>query len=292
MESALGAFDFSTFNIQLARECARLSELAYDKFEVDRDSFAIKLQGLGYELIETFYCKETDTQAFLAKNSSFAILAFRGTEMNYIDILTDLKASLDENYRGHTGFFAGYESVRVQLSLALDQLGDIPLIFTGHSLGGALAKAALLTEVHRTNVVSCYTFGSPPVCEKARCSETKVPVFLLVNQSDIVPRAMFVGSVFSKPLLWLVKKTAILMAKMKFKNDEVIRLFKALDDLRPDLVKYDHFPGILLMEGSGKLRPLKESSESVAVFLQMAFRDWKKVFEDHRVRGYLVGVGD
>jgi triacylglycerol lipase len=175
---------------------ASMAHIAYDRYEDDYDTrklFITKLEGGGFELLKTFNSNETDTQAFLAKNDQFAVLAFRGTEVSKIvDIKIDTMASklsvLDG--RVHSGFRKAYESVAKDIEESVLKLGDVPLYITGHSLGAALATVATQRLEHnpriRDKIAACYTFGSPRVGNSHYDIEFKSPIYRVVNTTDIV----------------------------------------------------------------------------------------------------------
>src|SRR5215212_9171480 len=123
----------AAYSDRMAWILASMSHLAYDHFEDPRDSqkvrriLAAKLASGGFKLIKTFNDKETDTQAFIAKNDQFAVLAFRGTEVSKIeDIKIDAMASklsvLDG--RVHAGFRHAYESIAKDVEETVLKLDD------------------------------------------------------------------------------------------------------------------------------------------------------------------------
>src|SRR5258708_35393513 len=68
---------------------ARCSEVAYTHFEEGQEpQLRSDLNELGLKLVSGF--ARDKTCAFLACNDSFAVLAFRGTEQNMQNILTDI----------------------------------------------------------------------------------------------------------------------------------------------------------------------------------------------------------
>jgi hypothetical protein len=173
---------------------ASMSQLAYERFELGGEPCAIfetKLESgrFGFKLIRTFNDPTTDTQAFLARNKDFAVLAFRGTEVTKPkDVLTDLKASRAGDVHG--GFLAAYKSVSTDIMKSLAGL-DVPLYVTGHSLGAALAVVATYNLENdndypqfRRVIAACYTFGSPRVGN--RKYDFRAPIYRVVNTTDIV----------------------------------------------------------------------------------------------------------
>jgi hypothetical protein len=173
-----------------------MAHLAYDKFEEGGEAlelFIAKLEGGGYSLIKTFDAPATGTQAFLAANDEYAVLAFRGTEPTKIeDVKIDVMAAKLSTIQGkvHTGFVEAYTSVEAELERAVKGLKDLPLYITGHSLGAALATICTQrlehTPEYRDKIAACYTFGSPRVGDKEYDLEFKSPLYRVVNTTDIV----------------------------------------------------------------------------------------------------------
>jgi hypothetical protein len=152
-----------------------------------RSSF---LRQAGLEQIEFFNKTDAiaDTQAMLVRSTrapEWAALVFRGTE-GVKDFVTDLLA-LKERVTGpdvcvHSGFEHGIEIVWETMGPALAQI-TVPLFFTGHSLGAALATVAASRHIPR----AVYTFGSPLVGNGAFAQSLRnVPIFRVVDDTDAV----------------------------------------------------------------------------------------------------------
>lgn len=175
---------------------ARFSRLAYrTKGEVAR-----ALAGLGFGRV--WFFDAAGTQGWLARHpgeadqEAFAVLAFRGTQKDYLDILTDVavlqRPLPDEAGQVHGGFLRALRRIwgswlpvparEADLSaewLSADGVSDgfrelraleeelgeqVPLYVTGHSLGGALATlAAHKAPAAFGGRTALYTFGSPRV---------------------------------------------------------------------------------------------------------------------------------
>ena len=156
---------------------------------------------------------------------NIAIVSFRGTEADYLDILTNASFT-QRKFEGnaakgvHGGFLTGVEEIWGTPShhLGLDYGQDIDvdwkgaeglaevlegiheshdLYFTGHSLGGALALVAALHAEHYGlggRIKGIYTVGQPKVMGKAFSKKFfETPnlhkrFFRIVNRGDIVPR--------------------------------------------------------------------------------------------------------
>ena len=141
-----------------------IDAVAYDPVEEEQDLIS-NLTLLSFDLIEKY--DRNGTQAIIVANKDMAILAFRGTEATSIkDIKADAKAIITACPSGgsiHSGFNDAYNEVGldIQNRLNQDDLKDIPLYLTGHSLGGALATIAAKKLTHPLGgVAACYTYGS------------------------------------------------------------------------------------------------------------------------------------
>ena len=186
----------AAYSDRMAWILASMSQIAYDHYEKDYDArklFITKLQSGGFELVKTFNDNQTDTQAFLAKNDQYAVLAFRGTEITkWEDVKIDATTSKVSVLQGrvHAGFKIAYQSVAQDVEESVLQLNALPLYITGHSLGAALATVATQTLEHnpriRDIIAACYTFGSPRVGNSEYDIEFKSPIYRVVNTTDIV----------------------------------------------------------------------------------------------------------
>ncbi|HXF85069.1 MAG TPA: lipase family protein [Anaerolineales bacterium] len=186
----------AAYSDRMAWIMASMSHLAYERFEADewaRRLLSAKLNGGGFKLVATFSSAETDTQAFMATNNEYIVLAFRGTEMTKgKDIKTDIKAVLVSTIEGkvHAGFKQAYESIAAPIRQKLLQMGDLPIYITGHSLGAALATIATQSlerdPKFKDRIAACYTFGSPRVGNDQYDREFKSPIYRIVNTADIV----------------------------------------------------------------------------------------------------------
>ena len=143
---------------------------------------------------------------------SYVLVAFRGTIMfqmgdtDYRNAFTDLNCARmpyevgGQSVSIHSGFGELWAKLRGRMVTALrrrlsrdDVEDDTSVVFTGHSLGGALATLAAVTAAEtfpeRRKNITMYSFGSPRVGNKlfAEAYDALVPdSFRIVNKGDPV----------------------------------------------------------------------------------------------------------
>ena len=182
----------AAYSDRTAWAMACMAQLAYFPFEVDEVSLALfisKLDSGGFKLVEKF--DVMGTQAFLAHNEIYAVLAFRGTEKNWRDVQADIRTyrRKTEGGRIHAGFYTAYGLVSQIVKERLAEVEHLPLYITGHSLGGALATLAtqdLERSGFKDQIAACYTFGSPRVGNAFFDGTIKSPIYRIINFIDIV----------------------------------------------------------------------------------------------------------
>ena len=183
----------AAYSDRMAWIMAHMAKLAYIKFEeseLELERLEYCLQSGWFNLIKTF--NKNGSQAFLAKNDEFAVLAFRGTQPDkWEDIRTDIRILKLRTVDGrvHIGFKSAFDDVKDAITEELRKhLGKMPLYITGHSLGAALATVATqeIEEEFNDLVAACYTFGSPRVGDGKYEKAIKVPFYRIVNSTDIV----------------------------------------------------------------------------------------------------------
>lgn len=189
----------AAYSDRMAWIMAHMAKLAYIPFEesdLGMEQLEYSLQSGWFNLMETFNKK--GTQAFLAKNDQFAVLAFRGTQpTRWEDVRTDLRALKHKTINGkvHRGFKEAFDDIRDELFDVVNKsIGeDLPLYITGHSLGAALATVATqeLEEKFDDLIAACYTFGSPRVGDGKYEKSIKAPFYRIVNTTDIVTLVPF-----------------------------------------------------------------------------------------------------
>ena len=184
-----------------------LDEMAYDH-KAERLQLQEDIITMGAQLEETF--NANGTQAILISTNDFLVLAFRGTEATSLkDIKADARAvtrNCDSGGKIHTGFDKAFLAVQKKLEIALSkpEFKDKPVFFTGHSLGGALAKVAAKKITHKGGNAACYTFGAPRVGDDEWVSTMKTSTYRVVNAADCVPM-LPPGADTIQLIAWLVR---------------------------------------------------------------------------------------
>jgi hypothetical protein len=182
---SIAPFDPHTTGYSLANAwwLANLCQLAYCQ---DCD-IARELERVGLCLQHS--CCGQSTQGFLTTGPDFAILVFRGTEIEqWPDVLADAEFILTP-MRGapevHAGFQKALNEIWPEVLAALDEVmaQSLPVWYTGYSLGAALATLAAA----RRPPAAMVTFGSPRVGEDdfVRLLQD-LPIQRFVNCCDIV----------------------------------------------------------------------------------------------------------
>lgn len=134
------------------------------------------------------------SQAYWFHNQFDSVVVCRGTEPNeWNDIKADanaLTAIAETVGKVHRGFKREVDDLWPYLEEALQE-NKLPLWFTGHSLGGAMAKISAsrcaLSHI-KTEPEALYTYGSPRVGNRKYVNYVRVPHFRWVNNNDIVTR--------------------------------------------------------------------------------------------------------
>ncbi|KAF8392549.1 hypothetical protein HHK36_022894 [Tetracentron sinense] len=162
----------------------------------------------GFEIIELIVDVQHCLQAFIgvARDLNAIVIAFRGTQehsiQNWVEDL--FWKQLDLNYPGmpdamvHHGFYNAYHNTTIRpgvlyaVKRAKELYGDIGIMVTGHSMGGAMASfCALDLKVnHESQNVQVMTFGQPRIGNAAFASyfSRLVPnTIRITNEHDIVP---------------------------------------------------------------------------------------------------------
>lgn len=162
----------------------------------------------GFEIIELIVDVQHCLQAFVgvAEDLNAVVIAFRGTQehsiQNWIEDL--FWKQLDLSYPGmpdamvHHGFYVAYHNTTMRpcvvnaVKRARKIYGDLKIMVTGHSMGGAMASLCGLdlTVNHEAPDVQVMTFGQPRIGNAAFASyySQLVPnTIRITNEHDMVP---------------------------------------------------------------------------------------------------------
>lgn len=175
---------------------AHVSGLAYN------DSARVFIEN-GYKDVCHIVDEETSTEAFVLEDDVYIYVTFPGTENDesLADIKTDIRFANRKPFHEmklHRGFWEAWASIASEvaeevMTRVLDDGSGIrakPIIYCGHSLGGAIANIGAASH----NPQYCITFGQPPAGGKklvARMEEMECRFIRVVNNGDPVPHALF-----------------------------------------------------------------------------------------------------
>jgi len=195
---------------ELASNCCRLAEISYLSDQSIFNTFRPSL----YPNKDRFLSECTrpniihgahNAMCFITKYNNNFLISFRGTDcisefmtdINIIQVnLELLNIGTQSLPKVHKGFFKQFESLKYEildiLNIYMFESTQPSFIFTGHSLGGALATIASTYFGHTYPSVynTCITFGSPRVGNQnfVNCFDTVINRSeRYVNYEDPIP---------------------------------------------------------------------------------------------------------
>jgi triacylglycerol lipase len=175
---------FSTANAWWLMELSRLI------YKAEGDEVAHPLPGTRRELLQAVGLDELKffnipgAPCAIVTGPGFAVLVFRGTS-DGPSAAVDAQILQDDGPRGgevHRGFSDAFKLAWKALLPLLEPI-TVPIFYTGHSLGGALAVLAASERKPRAT----YVYGCPRVGNAAFAATVNAPVYRIVNNHDIVP---------------------------------------------------------------------------------------------------------
>lgn len=156
----------------------------------------------------TLYSCDRDSQMYVCKYDNKLSITFRGTESGR-DILTDLNLILvelplknleekEDVAEVHWGFYNQFSELKPNIDKIVKEYYDTAdtvnkeIIFSGHSLGGALATISALNYANKYPdiTVDCITLGSPRVGNNKFAEMFNKSVsssYRFVNDNDPIP---------------------------------------------------------------------------------------------------------
>jgi len=168
--------------------CAETSRLVYKKFERQNaagDEIRQALGHAGFSEVSFFDQQGSEVLAAINPTVSSVVVAFRGTEQDPTDISADLRAwprNWPNGGRVHDGFCEAFNRIWSKMDPWIEAHPG-RLLFTGHSLGAALATLA--ASVRKPSRL--ITFGSPRVGDAEFVSTLGgVEILRYVDCCDIV----------------------------------------------------------------------------------------------------------
>ena len=179
--------------------CVEMTRLAYcqldTSFALDRDRIRKVLGRIQFTDCR-FFEKPTapdggGSHAFLALDgdNKIAVLSFRGTDKDDPSDLADDLNLLPQPWQGggnvHSGFGQALREIWPAVEAALQEFNQYEFLFTGHSLGAAMATLASSLQAPK----SLYTIGCPRVGDQAFADLLRgLDNHRYVDCCDLVPR--------------------------------------------------------------------------------------------------------
>jgi V8-like Glu-specific endopeptidase len=177
-----------SFDWHTALSLGLASELAYSP------AAAVRSQALAWGFQDCSFVEARAAQGFVASSAEVVLVSFRGTEST-ADWLSNLQVrpqTVAGLGRAHAGFWGQFTALQAQLESRLAMRQGVPLVVTGHSLGGAIAVLAAITWAASHSLRALYTYGQPAVAQGEAVTAISTALagryHRLVNDADIVPR--------------------------------------------------------------------------------------------------------
>lgn len=178
----------SGFSWQTALSLGLASERAYS------GSSVVQAQARAWGFSNCVFLERMAAQGFLAWTADVILVSFRGTE-SAADWISNLNVST-RTIPGlgpvHAGFLGQFQALQPELEQLMRAWPSLPLVITGHSLGGGIAVVAAASWANSRNVRALYTYGQPAVAKGNAASLINTLLsgryHRFVNDADIVPR--------------------------------------------------------------------------------------------------------
>ena len=162
---------------------------AFENALLKGESFQAEYTLQNFELPEPITILTDNSVSVVIRAANVLFIATRGT-IGFHDLLVDINAfRTTHNIEGtdyffHSGFYTVALEILEKLSDYEDDIGDLPIYFVGHSLGGALS--ANMNNFWGCNQKQAYTFGMPRYCNNAVFKGFPIP-HSIINPEDVIP---------------------------------------------------------------------------------------------------------
>lgn len=176
---------------------ARASQAAYAAADGSLDFLQASLAAAGLSLVGVRDVPEVDLHCYAATDRTVIMLGFAGTRSprNWARDLEAIPIGFvgcrmhTNAATAHQGFVTGWRCLRDWCASVALSYRSLPIVCTGHSLGGALATLAAV-DLPGSAPTHAYTYGSPRVgfADFANCyDDTVATTVRVVHADDIVP---------------------------------------------------------------------------------------------------------
>lgn len=162
---------------------------AFEKALLKGEKFQTKYVLQKYDLPKPIIITTDNSVSVVIHAANVIFIATRGT-ICFHDLLVDLDAfytthNLDgTEYLFHSGFYTVALEILHKLKKHKECIGNSPIYFVGHSLGGALS-ANMNIFFKGQNQKQSYTFGMPRYCNNAVFENFPIPNSI-VNPNDVI----------------------------------------------------------------------------------------------------------
>ena len=230
-----------------------------------------------------FESKKTDTQCISFVIRGHRFLVFRGTE-NIRDWMTNANAFISSfgTYNYHKGMGQSFASIEGKIRKFLSDKPSLPIISTGHSLGGALAQ---ICSMEVPGVVSTVTIGAPPVTSSDNFKKSTDALHFM-NIEDPVPRSMLIGSLLGKVLVPVLNY----LSKEFTQNERLHGVCKValnwVNGVNPHLIDYLHHGRLFIINKNTEMSEVDCLTVKTGDFLSGAFSNPKKLIQIHGTATY------